>query len=306
MKLLADIIEIATGDSPGLPVLLRKCLVLSYVLKNEKLKDWVDKELNGYCDNDELPDYRKLVCISKGFFVGPFQTQIHDQPLPLVVMKPEHRHIATTADLRQPIVAYDGILGGKDEKDSSFRSEWPPDVTTYYQAKFIQGYALNRAWREIPAGSLLSLVDTVRNRVLRFALDLQEDLGSVGDDLAALPTEKVDNSIVTYIYGGTNVIAGTVRDFTQIGTVNVQAGDLDGLIARLKSIGVGEADVPALRDALTADAAETEGPPRTIGQRTVAWVKNTAVNLGKAGADVAVDTLKTEGTKWIMQYLGLL
>jgi hypothetical protein len=45
MKLLKEIIELATDNHTPLTVVLRKCLVLAYSLKNERLKTWVEKEL---------------------------------------------------------------------------------------------------------------------------------------------------------------------------------------------------------------------------------------------------------------------
>ena len=46
--LLDDIIELATDDKQPITVLLRKCLILASQLKNERLKAWANKELNGY------------------------------------------------------------------------------------------------------------------------------------------------------------------------------------------------------------------------------------------------------------------
>ena len=141
-------------------------------------------------------------------------------------MNKEHRHFATTATLTQPIIAYEGTRLRSGEK---FIIPWPADLTVRYQTKFIEDFALNRAWQEIPDSVSPALIDTVRNRVLRFALELRDELGLVNDDLSALPQGKVDQSVTNYIFGGTNVIAGTAQDFTQIGAVNVAKGDINAL-----------------------------------------------------------------------------
>ena len=100
--------------------------------------------------------------------------------MPPSVLKKEHRHFASTVKLTQPIAAYDiDIDKGKDKGKEKFIIEWPPDLTLLYQRKFIEGYALNRAWQEIPPSVIVSLVDTIRTRVLRFALELKEELGLV-------------------------------------------------------------------------------------------------------------------------------
>ena len=41
MKLLDEIVDYAVDNKQPVSVLLRKCLVLAYQLKNDKLKNWV-------------------------------------------------------------------------------------------------------------------------------------------------------------------------------------------------------------------------------------------------------------------------
>lgn len=63
--LLDDIIDLATDDKQSIAVLLRKCIILASQLKNERLKVWANKELNGYDPDDSLPPYRTLRTIAK-------------------------------------------------------------------------------------------------------------------------------------------------------------------------------------------------------------------------------------------------
>jgi len=45
-----------------------------------------------------------------------------------------------------------------------------------YQSKFIEGYALNRAWQVIPPSSFVALRDTIRKRILKFGLEIRDEL----------------------------------------------------------------------------------------------------------------------------------
>ena len=261
MKLLDEIIHSATGTKQDVSVLLRQCLVLSYLLKTERLKDWIDKELNGYSSDDELPEYRKVGSVALVFFVGPFGSSISDQPLNPLVLDEEHRHFATTATLTQPIAAYD-IFRSRSQKKREFMIPWPPQLTTRYQTKFMKDYVLNRAHLKISEAVFVALIDTIRNRVLRFAVDLREELGLVSDDPAALPEGKVDQYVTNYIFGGTNVFAGAAHDFAQVGTIIVGKGDINGLVVVLRNLGVRESDVSELKSAIDDDAANRMGPHR--------------------------------------------
>jgi hypothetical protein len=55
IKLVDEIIEMAADGKKPLADALRKCLVLAFELKNERLKEWIEKELNGYTNKDEVP-----------------------------------------------------------------------------------------------------------------------------------------------------------------------------------------------------------------------------------------------------------
>jgi hypothetical protein len=183
-----------------------------------------------------------------------------------MVLKPEHRHFATEVLLAQPIAAYDVPVG----KRSTPILEWPPNLTAIYQTKFFEGYTLNRAWQEIPPSAITALLDTVRNRILKFALEIRDELDTVGDDISVIPQAKVEQSVTAYIYGGSNVISGTAYDFTQIGAISVTQGDFGALSDALKKIGVSEHDVNELKHAIDHDA--TPPTASSLGRKTLQWV----------------------------------
>jgi hypothetical protein len=120
-----------------------------------------------------------------------------------------------------------------------------------------------------------------------------------------LPQGKVDQSVTNYIFGGTNVIAGTAQSFTQIGAVNVGKGDIKALITALRNIGVSDSDVAELKEALQSDAQTLNDTVPTFGQRTAAWLKGLGSKLGSAGTQIATDSATAEATKLISQYFGL-
>src|SRR4051794_40500878 len=116
MQLLSDIIDLSVSSKEPLSVLLRKCLVLSAKLKNDRLKIWATKELGGYAPDDELPDYRILSVHSAGHFSGPFGAEIRNRPLPLAILREEHRKIVELAYLSEPIAAYEALLEKLNKK----------------------------------------------------------------------------------------------------------------------------------------------------------------------------------------------
>jgi hypothetical protein len=276
MQLLDQIIDGATGNTEPLSNLLRKCLVLSSTLKNEKLKAWAQNELNGYDERETLPPYRIIKIIARGVFVGPFGSQLNNQPLPPGILETEHRDWARITNLTQPIAAYEGY----DLKEGSLEVAWPPTLTALYQQKFYPDLVLNRAWQEIPISAIKALLDTVRNRILGFALELKEQLGTVDDKTESLEAAKVDRSVVNIIYGGNNIIASTAATIQQAGRDIIAVGDITALIKALGNLGVEKADAEEIVRALTEDGSEGKS---SLGQKTIGAIKTIAGKLASAG-----------------------
>jgi AbiTii len=51
--------------------------VLTSLEGNKRFRTWVEKELDGYDQTDELPEYRRVRAIAKGHFLGGFCAQIN-------------------------------------------------------------------------------------------------------------------------------------------------------------------------------------------------------------------------------------
>ena len=299
MKQLDEIVELAASDEARLVTILRKCLVVAARLKNDSLRDWATAELNGYPDHLELPDYRITGITAKGFFVGPFGAQINDQPLPSGVLKEEHRWWATTAYLKESVSAYEAMVGG--DKNGCAAMHWPADLVVHYQSKFFQGYALNRAWQEIPIGAIVAVVDTVRTRLLQFSLELQ---GEVGADEVAVPSpEVVERSVQTIIYGGTNVVGSVAGNVQLIGQQLVIQGDLASLQAALKEIGVKGDGIDELSRAIEAD--REEGAEKGFGTRVAGWLQRAGTYVGKEGAKAGLEVAQKAAMQAVLSYFGL-
>lgn len=282
MKLLDDIVIAITDTKEPLADILRKCLVLAYRLNNDSLKVWVEKELNGYEKDEDLPDYRLARGISKGLFVDGLAGYSDQQPIPDALMEERHRDLATKITFTQPIASYD------QREASNAAMQWSQNLVVYYQEKFLSGMYLNRAWIEIPAGLIIGLVDTVRTRVLTFALEIQSELPEDTEDaLQDLPKEKVEQAVQVHIYGGQPMInlAGTIEgNVTMVGNLTVMKQEL-------KEVGVADEDIAELDTVLEEDAKDLEPgeKPKGLGKRTLDWIGKAAKAGVKGGASMTKD-----------------
>jgi AbiTii len=301
MPLLDDIIEAAIDDKVGIGSLLRTCLVLESQIKNDKFRAWLNLELDGY-DRDhegDFPDYRVFNCVNRGDFLG-LTVKMTDQPISLHVMDERDRKMLAVVHLHQPAASYEG----RKSKDTDAALPWNPTITTKYQGKIYQNGepTLIRAWQEIPGSVLVGLLEQVRTRVLRFALELKDNLPVETDSAKQLPAAVVERSVINNIYGGNNIIASHSENFALISQTNVHEGNMVELEAALANLGITHEGIAALRSDMEADKKDGQS---TVGPKTKHWLADMGKYLAKEGAKAGFEVAKQAATKWILQHYGL-
>lgn len=286
LKILDELIDQAADDTAvSLPNVLRKCLIVAHLLKNDKLKFWVEKELNGYHEDDaDVPSYREIRAPAKGLVIGP-SGQYNNQPIPASSLKERHRHFALTVTLRQPVGSYSTIDTGK-----TVVIEWPADLTAMYHNVF-RAHNLNRAWQEIPTSAISGLVENVRNRILQLALQLRDEVEATQQDsLAAIPSPVVERIVVNNIYGGTNIIGSQAGQMSQSGNAShVTAGNWDDLEKALRDKGLSAEDTAELKASIEQD--QKADPDNRIGEKTLSWIKSKSAKLAGRITEVALTKL---------------
>lgn len=296
--MLDEIIKAITETDERTSSILRKCLVLSYSLKNDALKSWVSKELNGYAQDDpDLPDYRRTVAPAKGLFLGSFGQQFNDQPIPSAFLKPEHRHLAERALLTQPIVAYETV-----KPDDHLIIPWPANMIVLYQDKFFNGQmGLNRAWQDVPSSAFAGVTDTVRTRMLTFVLELKDQLVEERNEkVESISPATVQTLVQMTVIGGNNVF-GNVEQFA---AQTVQVGDVDSLRGTLAALGIDHAELEALQHDI-ADDLEDESDKKALGRRTLDWIARNAKSAGKGAVNIGAEVAASVMTEAIKRYMGL-
>ena len=298
MTLLQEIQDAAIGND-SLSQLLRKCRVLAARLNNEPLAAWAEQELNGYSGDIALPDYRTAGVEARGNFSGMFQSQIKNGPIPPIVIDEKHRNALFTVELRSGVGVYEDLMS---KGNDVLQERWPQNIVVYYQTKIIERNVLVEAWKVIPRGLLVGLLDQVRNRTLSMALRIEQEdprAGEIGTG-ANIDPQKVSTIVNTNIYGGTNIVAAGTGNAS--GSINqVAAGDLAALRAALAGLGVPTRSIGELEEAIDddGDVANEPGPRvREWLARLQMMVANGTVNLAGAVSTEVV-------AKMLLRYFGV-
>jgi len=306
MSLLRDIQQAAVDPSVDVSYLLRKCKILAVRLKNPEFNKWVDQELNGYKDVDSLPDYRVFRVHSKGYFSGPGGSGLKNADIPLSCIEKKFRNQLEKSYCMQPIGAYTDLL--KNPKATSFQESWPPDLVAHVGQGIYQYLNCLSAWKVIPRGSIVSLVDAVRNRVLSFVLEIETeapDAGEAPPNVSPLPQDKVSQVFHTHIYGNVGNIAEGSQHVTQAAVISVRQDDLESLKTYLTSLGIPKENVKDLEDAIGEDLESEVKKNKRLGSRVSAWLGSVLSGIAQGLIPVLQTIDANLITQAILMYYGL-
>lgn len=303
MSLLREIQDAAVDASTPLADVLRKCMILAARLDHEPFKKWVDEELNGYPPDVDLPAYRCLDGLTSiGTFSGPFGRQMTNLPLPMAPVPAKVREEYLNAEFREGVAKLADLAKGDEGK---LMSRWPGDLVALVAQKYFRGFALIEAHIEIPKSAVVGVLDAVRNKVLKFALEIEQqnpEAGDVSPGTKPVPEERIAQIFHTCIMGGAQNVAvgspGAVQHAQQL-----QAGDVAGLMRFLADQGIEATDLAGLEAAIAEDPQPRAGKP--LGGRVAGWmgtmVSKAASGAWKVGTSAATEVL----TAALKAYYGL-
>jgi hypothetical protein len=299
MTLLEDIQNDAVDSSVELATLLRKCKLLSARLDSRQLEEWVTLESNGYPANVAVPDYRVWPLIVKGHFAGPFGSGIRNAPIPYATLPAEVGERYSKYEYRGSVASAEAALDGIDGPIQVSTG----DLALVLGMKVYQGQNCVQAWAEFSPHHLIELLNTVRNRVLDFAVAVwKESPGAADVDPAkgkALKPERVTQIFNTTVYGGSaNLVGSAVSSSISFA---IKQLDIESLERALLSQGVGASDVEELKSVVALEPAPVD---KKFGPRVSHWIGAMVSKAANGTWDVGVTAAGTILAEAIAKYYG--
>ena len=191
--------------------LLRKSMVVARKLKLEDFEEWITKELNGY--ESEPPAYRRIQGVPRG--LNPYRGWI-----PLGSEDNDLMEALSSHLIHQSIAELEDLASGDE---GSLHIAYPESIqrdlrgAVGFETQFVL---------VIGGASLAGILDTVRNTVLTWALELEEK-GILGEGLSF--TDREQQSAQSGLQS-TNIFTGPIgsQQIAQNSPETIQiAGSLD-------------------------------------------------------------------------------
>jgi ABC-type transport system substrate-binding protein len=302
--LLREIQKDAVDGNSDLSTLLRKCVVLAARLDHKPLNNWAQWELNGYSEARDVPNYRTLQNVhSFGTFFGIAGARIDNAPLSLLALPEGSREHFANPEIRESVKAISEIIAANRDH-GIMRWPWPPEACEVFDHRgYRDDLRLVQAWMTVPVASMAGILETVRNRVLDFALELEKlDLGHDETTPEATTKAVISQIFNQTIYGPVSNV-GTAGDISQ--TMVVSHGDLEGLKARFREIGIPEPEVENLEKAIEGDKKAAQPKKGHFGKNVGKWLGELTSKAAMGLLKTAPDLIVTVGTQALKSFYGI-
>jgi hypothetical protein len=217
-----NIIEELVNPQYKLSNTILKVKLLASRVKNEKLENWVEDEINGYGEN-EVPEYRNLnvglfgdLIQDRGF--GNFLTN-KSSALPTEHLSKDFQEVIRIMKLKNSISEFEDM----SQSEEDLRMDLPFSSFTYFNQGLANGWKVNAAWRLIPKFKIQGILTKIKSKLIDFLTEISEEIGEK-NNLNILKGNKQVDHIFDETIGK---ISGNI--------VNVNIGDRN-----LQSVNVGD------------------------------------------------------------------
>lgn len=243
MDILRKIQANLINPNVSLSDILRMAKVLASEIDSEELGLWASKELDGYKDSNELPDYRVLSTSVVGSWTNGFQLVRNRGVLLSLIKDDQLRNHLTKFYVLQGIRTVEEYSKLPEDR----RFHLAADVTAYVNQQLDNGGGdgFTELYYSVGPHNFQQILDTVRNRLLDFVLKL----GKKWNPESEPPGQNEIGQLVSVsIYNHPQ--GGTMTVFDQRGQhVEYQynaAGNIN--IEQIQSLDALEKEIGKLRD----------------------------------------------------------
>lgn len=193
------IIELANNQIQ-LDNAINRLLIISSDLENQKLYKWCLMELEGYRDNDPVPNYRTISSKSIIYTGTNGAFQITKQPLPLSLIPYEILEDVSNYEFREGIRTLLSRAESKEELNRDLSSL--AGIVLKNSGSMIQCISIKQLFDE---HAVIEVLGRIRSKLLRIFIKLDKEIGNLDsldvsiDSLSEPQLTELNNDLLEYI-----------------------------------------------------------------------------------------------------------
>ena len=306
MTLLEDIQNSAIDGKSDLAELLRKCKLLAVRLNSKPLEDWLVWEPSGYPNEVTVPEYRVWPLEVLGYFSGPAGRSMPAAPIPLTALKfieDDVKRMYDRYECRDSVASVEEVL----RKVIGNVQVSAGHLALAIGMRLYPGFNCLQAWAEYHPSRLVELLNSVRNRILDFALAVEKEAPTAGEKEDKSASHNIEPARVNQIfnltvYGGAANVVGSASESPI--TFNIGNNDFSALEQVLVEKGLTSTDIVDLKAALDSDP--TPSNPQSFGPGVSSWIGKMLGKAADGSWNIGLGAAGNLLAQAIAKYYGLL
>lgn len=250
-------------SDPGVSIAdaLRRLLVVARRIGATDLAEWIKQELEGYSGSDMAPDYRDGSTLPTSVRFDGFGGASTTRLMSARELPAELSGVMDTFKLVMPLAELEALVDGDTDPQNRLPNHWLQrfrDLAEENRVPHMPMFTANYAAIMVPRTYLRGLLDRIKTVALDLALDIEDASPEAGDTggptVATEPAlREAVASHMTMIFASNSTVS--VASGAGAVAVQLQVGDLDGLLSATRSI-LEEQGVDDLGTALREDGGE--------------------------------------------------
>lgn len=278
-KLISDI----SYDKVSMTQALTRAKVIAYQIDNDEFKNWINRELNGYENEESVPNYRQLSCeifaqlddIYHGTRIVPIDLSSINDQVDWDIYQVKHTGSISSVE--------ENYLNSESSNETYGYIDFPIKMMISIQ-KMTQRYDISAIKRKLQFSQLGNILNMTKQLLLDTLLELNKAFPNLKDDYMIDEEKKeVAKQIITNIYGNnasSNV--GVGHGFTQ-GISNSYTEKVEQVLNNLRKLGVPDENIDELKDIINNEPDKSK-----LGTKFLAWSSALMTKAIETGIDVKV------------------
>jgi len=286
LKLIDEIIEILSSENCNLENALIKTKILLHKMGEKELLPWVNQELNGYDNIEDLPSYRKIKCIVVGSFQN-YTTRYTNHPLPVMHLNKEQSDFFTKIKFTNSISTIEDI----SSKDDTIYFDLELEFAPLLMKSLDSSLNVTNLKRQVSKSIILGVLTQIRSRLLDFILDISEKIPEdISDKDIKSKSKEIDTKEIfnNAIFDGNITI--NIGDNNKNKSIQIK-NDFEELSKRLQKYNLTSEDLEELKESIDEDKTVINHEKKEFGKNVKNWLQNIST---KTRDKMAIDGI-TEG-----------
>lgn len=306
MELISQIINDLIDEEKSLNSALLKTKVLASRIQNQDLLNWVNNELSGYKNTNEIPNYRIGIDNElKGTFLNGY-TKYSNTQIPTIGLDKSFEKKLRTTDFIESISSLEKLVSS--EKSSTLTGAIRAELSSLIEENWINMgnpyLQLISVYKSISKSSVIEIITNVRNKLLDFMLELDGKYGDLTEikDLK-MKKEEISSIVNNTIITGDGNVLNTGKNSNINNTSNINKASKEDLITHLKHIGLTDEDTTEIAEIIDLETPDFQNEKFGINVNT--WIAKMIGKTISGSWNVGIGAAGTLLAEAIKKYYGM-